>query len=111
MRQADQALAKKDFEEAVMLFTEIIKANPTNAHAYHGRALAYENWMVPGKGKGHEEQSLADFNEAIRLKPDGPDYVRGRAFLFSRLMRHDEAIRDYTEAIRLDPADPSLHNE
>src|SRR4051812_3359519 len=46
---------------------------------------------------------IADFTEAIRLKPDYARAYYYRGLVLSDIDDYDGAIRDYTEAIRLDP--------
>jgi serine/threonine protein kinase/tetratricopeptide (TPR) repeat protein len=55
--------------------------------------------------------SIADFTEAIRLKPDYADAFVGRGCAYSELKQYDRTISDYTEAIRLKPDDAlAFHN-
>src|SRR5258708_16457265 len=49
------------------------------------------------------DKAIADYTEAIRLKPDYADahYNRGNAYYY--LQQYDEAVADYSEVIRLKP--------
>jgi|GEM_PF-617667 len=67
-----------------------------NAEDYFNRGLAH------GAVNRHEE-AIADFSEAIRLKPDDAEAYYNRGFAYFKLNRHEEAIADYSEAIRLRP--------
>ena len=49
------------------------------------------------------EDALADYAEAIRLKPDYAEAYNNRGAVKAALGRHDDAIADYAEAIRLKP--------
>ena len=49
------------------------------------------------------EEAIADYDEAIRLKPDYAQAYYNRGNAKGRLERHEEAIADYDEAIRLKP--------
>src|SRR6202040_3175618 len=60
--KASAAFLAGDYDAAISLYTEVIKANPKAALAYNGRALAYRQ-------KGETARALADFDQAIRLKP------------------------------------------
>ena len=60
----------------------------------------------PGSDKKEYDKAIADYNEAIRLDPEGrrsPYYNRGYAWYDKK--EYDKAIADYNEAIRLDPRD------
>ena len=66
-------------------------------------AIAFTNRGLAYKKKGQWEKAIADFSEAINLKPD---FVfafsnRGNAYYGKGLF--DRAIKDYDEAIRLKP--------
>jgi tetratricopeptide (TPR) repeat protein len=60
--KASAAFLAGDYDSAISLYTEVISANPKAAFAYNGRALAY-------RYKKDDTRALADFDEAIRLKP------------------------------------------
>jgi tetratricopeptide (TPR) repeat protein len=96
LERANKALQKKDYETAIKLFSDIIKADPADAYAFIGRANAYE-------GKGENDNALADFNEAIRLRPGEAEPYMSRASYYESQRQYDSAIRDYSEAIRLEP--------
>lgn len=60
--KASAAFLAGDYDSAISLYTEVIKADPKAALAYNGRALAY-------RYKKEAAKALADFDQAIRLKP------------------------------------------
>jgi tetratricopeptide (TPR) repeat protein len=66
------------------------------AFAYEGRGLAY-------RYKGLYDQAIADYTQAIALKPDFADTYTGRAAAYERKGLRDRAIADYRTALRLDP--------
>jgi tetratricopeptide (TPR) repeat protein len=60
--KASAALLAGDYDSAISLYSEVIQADPKAALAYNGRALAY-------RYKKEMTKALADFDQAIRLKP------------------------------------------
>ena len=66
-------------------------------------ALAATAWFSVGYLIQDEnpEDALADYAEAIRLKPDYAEAYNNRGILKAKLGRHDDALADYDEAIRL----------
>jgi tetratricopeptide (TPR) repeat protein len=50
-----------------------------------------------------DDLAIAEFSEAIRLKPDSADAYSERGIAYHRKGDDDRAIADYTEAIRLKP--------
>jgi tetratricopeptide (TPR) repeat protein len=71
-------------------------AGPNLATAFMNRGLAY-------KKKSQWDRAIADYSEAIRLKPDNAQVFnnRGNAYFFNGQL--DRAIEDYDNAIRLQP--------
>ena len=49
------------------------------------------------------DKAIADYTEAIRLKPDFADAYANRAFAYGSLEQFDKAVADCNEAIRLQP--------
>ena len=47
------------------------------------------------------DKAIADYTEAIRLKPDYAEAYDGRGQAYFRLKQYDKAISDYNEAIRI----------
>jgi tetratricopeptide (TPR) repeat protein len=73
------------------------------------RALAYRNRGEARADAGAGAQAVADFNEAVRLRPDEVAGYAGRARARLSVQDLDGAIADYSEALRLSPsAAPNL---
>lgn len=96
--KADAAFLAGDYDAAISLYSDVIKANPRAAFAYHGRALAY-------RFKKEDTKALADFDQAIRLNPLA-------IFFYNRGVAHYEngddksAIADLTRALQGKLTDP-----
>ena len=54
---------------------------------------------------GDFDDAIADFNEAIRLKPDFVEALGSRGNAWGHKGEYDKAIADYNESIRLKPDD------
>ena len=52
---------------------------------------------------GRHDDALADYAEAIRLKPDHASPYYNLGIVKAKLGRYDDALADYAEAIRLNP--------
>jgi tetratricopeptide (TPR) repeat protein len=89
---------KKDYDRAIVNYTEAIRLDPKYTIAYNDRGAAYSN-------KNDYNRAIADYTEAIRLDPKLalPYKNRGNAYYYKK--DYDRAIADYTEAIRLNPKD------
>ena len=66
------------------------------AQAFTNRGLAY-------KRKGLWDRAIADYDEAIRLKPDLAETFNNRGNAYYYKGQLDRALEDYDEAIRLKP--------
>jgi Flp pilus assembly protein TadD len=74
--------------------------NPADAESYSERGseyLANREW----------DKAIADFNEAIRLDPEGSSGYYSRGLCYEAKGDYDRAIEDFNEAIRRSPDNPS----
>lgn len=73
------------------------------------KAIAYRNRGNARAEAGANAQAAADFDEAIRLRPDDASAYAGRAGVRLALGQVAIAIDDYNEALRLRPNTASLY--
>jgi len=66
------------------------------AQAFYNRGNSKDN-------SGHYREAIADYNQAIKLKPDFAYAYHNRGFVKSKLKDHKGAIADYNQAIKLKP--------
>ena len=89
---------KGDNDNAISIFDETIRQQPTFVSAYVDRGAAYQS-------KGERDKALADFNRALRLNPKYARAYCDRADLEDDLFRQpDKALTDYNQAIHLAPS-------
>jgi tetratricopeptide (TPR) repeat protein len=89
-------------EDAVTHFTERIRANGSDAVAYAHRGRAWNEL-------GEPDRALKDYDEALRLYPQHPVWLRDRGDIYEGKKELGKALRDYTEAIRLSPLGPAAY--
>ena len=89
-----------DFEQAMRMLTDAVRADPLYADAYVHRGQTYFKL-------GDTEHALTDLNEAIRL--DARNAPAWRARGMAQLYKGDEesALGDLSKAIQLTEADPT----
>ena len=63
-------VGKNDTQAAIKVFDQLIASN-ASAPVYYGRALAYHQ-------AGQQAASLRDLDQAIKLQPNNPQYIRMR---------------------------------
>ena len=64
--------------------------------AYYNRGRAYAE-------KGEPSRALADFEQALRLKPNYPEALVGRGEILAQKNKWRHAVWDYDRAVRLKP--------
>jgi predicted O-linked N-acetylglucosamine transferase (SPINDLY family) len=79
-------------------------------HRYPHIALIYNIAGVANLGLRRLEEALANFDGAIRLKPDYADAHYNRGVVLAGLKRLEEALAAYDEAIRLKPDHAMAYN-
>jgi tetratricopeptide (TPR) repeat protein len=91
-----KALAEKDLDKQIELFSEVLKLDSMNADALNNRGIAY-------KQKGDYNLAIKGYNEAIRLNPNYAEAYNNRGTAYSDKGNYDQAIKDYNQAIMLKP--------
>ncbi|MDZ4836244.1 MAG: caspase family protein [Candidatus Melainabacteria bacterium] len=98
LERGQHQLIKKDYENAVASFTEVLRQNANVYEAYLSRAQA----RVELKDF---DGALSDYDQAIKINPNVVESFIRRADLQCSQGHLKEAIDDYTQAIRLNPKD------
>jgi tetratricopeptide (TPR) repeat protein len=70
-----------------------------------GLAVAFYNRGVSYFDKNMLDQAIADYTQAIRLRPDDSSAYYNRGIAYRHQGNVDQAISDYTEAIAIKPDD------
>jgi tetratricopeptide (TPR) repeat protein len=84
------------FDEARVMFSDLINSNAKSAETYYWRGVTYNSL-------GQADKALSDFNQTISLDSNNPKYYLGRGLLYSNKNQYDDAIADFDSALRLDP--------
>jgi tetratricopeptide (TPR) repeat protein len=87
-------------DRAVEEFSEAIRRDPSDGHAYLSRGLARH-------ARGDLGGAIEDFTAAVKLDPSAPWAYHDRAVSRYAKGQLDAALADADEAVRLDPAEPS----
>jgi tetratricopeptide (TPR) repeat protein len=93
---------RKDFDTAIIYYTEAIRLDPRYSDAYFARGFAWNEMK-------QFDSAIADYSEAIRLDPQNASTYLNRAYVHSGKKEFKTAIADYTEAIRLRPNDAEAY--
>ena len=104
--EAVAALGKNDNDGAIKLFTAIIDSKqqtPMLYYDYNSRGIAYLR-------KDQKDQALADFDAAIKLKPDDGDSHFRRGAMKLEKMDYQAAIDDLSVTVDKDPMNADAWN-
>jgi tetratricopeptide (TPR) repeat protein len=101
-REGFEATEAKDWDKAIDAFrkaTELDrKQEPNLVSALQHRGMEHTTQQ-------QYPEAIADFSEALKLKPDDAGIYERRAYVEMKTNAYDKALADYSEAIRLKPND------
>ena len=99
-REGFEATKDKDWNKAVASFRKAAeldsKQAPNLIATLQQRGTAYTN-------EKKFPEAIADFNEALKMKPNDPGIYERRAYVEMKMNDLDKALADYSEASRLNP--------
>ena len=87
------------------LMTDIITKNPSSEYLYR----AYGNRGFYYKRQNKLAEAIADFTEAIKLKPDEGRTYFNRALTYMLMNNNEDATADFDKAIKLEPKQAILY--
>ncbi len=96
-------------DEAILAFRELARLRPSSARYVGCLDRSFRSAHSPRQADAFRESVLAEFREAVRLRPDEPEAHLSLGHALAELRRHVEAIAEYREAVRLDPAAMTAH--
>lgn len=92
-KQGAEAMKRKDFDHAIICFSEAIRLNRNIPEAYYNRGVAYGT-------KGDLDKALPDFVEAIHLAPKFAEAYYWRGTVYESKGEKDKAEEDFAQAAK-----------
>ena len=89
-------LNNKDYDARIKSCSEILRANPSDAIAYHNRGTAHQL-------KGDLDHAIADFDKANELQPKNASAYNSRGLVYATKGDYVHALADVTRAQELTP--------
>ena len=96
-----QRRAQKDYDGAILAYSECIRLAPRASACYHNRGLAHRE-------KSNFSEAIADFTEAIKINPNDPDFYIVRSLVYEDIKKYDLAIADLNAALKINPNDAEV---
>lgn len=101
--EGDQAFRRKDFDGAIVKYTQATGITPKNAYAHFWKGYSHYNLKQYDPAIG-----AFDAAAALGYKPLGPLYTY-RGISYHELGKYDEAMADIQNALAITPNDPFLN--
>jgi len=89
----------------LIVFVSVVIMNYGKVKAYVYFERGNEHY-----GKKDYDKAMENYNAAIKIKPNDPDYLNNRGTVYSSKKDYDRAIEDYTAALKIKPNDPNYLN-
>ena len=94
----------KDYDRAIIEYSDAIKLNPNYTTAFNRRGNTYYS-------KKDYDKAITDYSQALMLNPNEAVYYSNRGGAYKWKGDYKNAIIDYTESIRLNPNDAGTYNQ
>ena len=94
----DTEHARADFQRAIEVFTQTVRADRTHANPIHNRGLAYARM-------NEFDRAMADYQAAATLSPEWDAPHRSIGYVHFRRGNYQAAVASFDRAIALDPED------
>jgi tetratricopeptide (TPR) repeat protein len=93
----------EEYRSGVSIWQTVVDRWPINPRAHYNLGIALAD-------AGRTSEAIAQYDEALRLKPDDAEVHNNLGNALADAGRTSEAIAQYEEALRLKPDDAKAHN-
>jgi len=98
MQRAYDSLNEGETQDALQLYDEILKVNPT-----HINALNYKGLALASLGKYQE--AIQWYDKVLKMDPSNVSALNNKGVALYNLGHYEEAIQWYDKVLKLDPKD------
>ncbi len=97
-----EALNKKEYSQAIQLFSECLLLKPNFDKGYANRAIAFTEL------KKYPE-ALMDINSAIHYNSQNPEYLFNKGLIFWRINERDSQLVVLNQCLEMNPKHPEAY--
>ena len=101
--RAKRALEGEHINEAIEIYSKVLKTNPIDETALCGLAIVYQT-------DGKMDKTIDAYKKALQVNPFFFDAHYNLAIVYSSINQIDDAIAHLNKAINLNNSDASIHN-
>ena len=96
LEQADQLRQKGQFQQAIVLYEQVVTLNPKSAEAQWGHCYSLNRLLKP-------KEAIVSCDAALKLNPDYPEALWSKGYALELQQRPQEALSLYEQTIALKP--------
>ncbi|MBI5860485.1 MAG: matrixin family metalloprotease [Nitrosarchaeum sp.] len=102
-KQANEHFGKGEYNEAIVIYDDILEIAPNNISTLKMKAIALSN-------SGYHEKSLKEFFKILQYRPDDITALIGMGIGFGNLGEYEEAKHYFEKAVKRKPDSVMINN-
>ncbi len=102
-KAGEKAYRSGDHTSAIILFTQVLDAQPDNINAYLQRGFCHTLLK-------DYEKAVIDFTAVVDRKPDHAWAYTSRGSAYAKLEKHQLAMADFDRVLAIDPKNEEAYN-
>jgi len=96
IQQGNLLINKSKYDDAIKLYDQVLKIDPTSVEALNGKGLAFNKL-------GRYEDAITWFDNALKIDPTSAQVLNNKGISLTNLNRFEEAITWFDKALKIDP--------
>ena len=120
---AEESFLNGNYREAIIIYDEILKSDPSNSEAFEMKGLAYSNMRLVttlasqaqqnttiGDSSNLNKLSMLEFYNALEINPNNVLALNGMGLGFGNFGEYSEAERYFEKSLKIDPNNEVTQN-
>ncbi len=98
LRQASNLLEVSKYQEALVIFEQVVKVKPDSFNAWYLRGYALNKL-------GRHQEAVSSCDQSLKIKPNYVLALREKGIAFNKLQRYEAAVTVFEQALKIDSQD------